>query len=506
MSKRTKPGHFGKTVLLLITGLILCLAMAPLASARESFSGSDTYSYQAFIEQGLVPQIQYASAKTAVNMVGASTMTGSLFWDSHDRYGLLGADTADFNQDGLNDLLIYFFGPSSSYSYGDQQPTALYAGLYTHSGQTVNLVGMIELFYDTNVGFCQVYGGIMTVNGRPLLYVEKNTNAYFANGADLSYTWYGFDGTSFRPYYMVGKTDGGSSEIAYSLLVYSDADNYSKQVLWADSSYRSFHPDTMPLTDGEIGDALNMGFSVLGLARAEDEAVSLAGYSAYQSRPETFPTYYNTALLKKSFSYSCKGSGDYNMRQMEIRVTDETGILPESYKDDKNTQASPAPSANAGAMEPAGGGVPQPNSGFAEPAPDNVSQGGQMVNVESLSQGSSGGSTSSSFDPSGYIFPDSNSRYLSQDEVMALSLQGICYAKNEIYARRGRRFVSQELRDYFNTKTWYMGTISPESFYDGVFNSYESQNVALLASCEMSLNASGYPLDQPGYNIYAVGR
>ena len=69
-----------------------------------------------------------------------------------------------------------------------------------------------------------------------------------------------------------------------------------------------------------------------------------------------------------------------------------------------------------------------------------------------------------------YIFPDMDTRYLTQDEVSKLSLQAVCYAKNELYARHGRKFLSQELKDYFNDKTWYEGTVDPDSFSPGVFN------------------------------------
>ena len=103
-----------------------------------------------------------------------------------------------------------------------------------------------------------------------------------------------------------------------------------------------------------------------------------------------------------------------------------------------------------------------------------------------------------------YILPDSNTRYLSQSEVNALTLQEICYAKNEIYARHGRMFQSQELTDYFNTKVWYWGTVGPENFSPSVFNCYETANIDLLSNTEKARQAGGYVLDQPGYNIYAV--
>ena len=103
-----------------------------------------------------------------------------------------------------------------------------------------------------------------------------------------------------------------------------------------------------------------------------------------------------------------------------------------------------------------------------------------------------------------YIFPDMDTRYLAQDEVSKLSLQAVCYAKNELYARHGRKFLSQELKDYFNDKTWYEGTVDPDSFSPGVFNTYENDNLLLLVSAEEKLLPGGYVLDQQGYDIHKV--
>lgn len=103
-----------------------------------------------------------------------------------------------------------------------------------------------------------------------------------------------------------------------------------------------------------------------------------------------------------------------------------------------------------------------------------------------------------------YILPDSDTVYLTLYDLQGLTLQGVNYAKNEIYARHGRMFASQELSDYFNTKTWYRGTVSPSDFSDQVFNDYEQQNLALLDEVEFTVTSKGYQLDQPGYDIYDI--
>ena len=103
-----------------------------------------------------------------------------------------------------------------------------------------------------------------------------------------------------------------------------------------------------------------------------------------------------------------------------------------------------------------------------------------------------------------YVFADADTRYLTQEEVDKLSLQAVCYAKNEIYARHGRKFLSTELQEYFNDKSWYQGTVEAEKFSPSVFNKYESDNIQILVKAEEKLRSGGYLLDQPGYDIHKV--
>ncbi|HJB17290.1 MAG TPA: YARHG domain-containing protein [Candidatus Blautia excrementipullorum] len=79
-----------------------------------------------------------------------------------------------------------------------------------------------------------------------------------------------------------------------------------------------------------------------------------------------------------------------------------------------------------------------------------------------------------------YFFPDSNSRYLTDEDLAPYSYDQLELAKNEIYARHGRQFVTQRIADYFNSKSWYQGTIDPETFdaqQDSIFNEYEIANI-----------------------------
>ena len=93
-----------------------------------------------------------------------------------------------------------------------------------------------------------------------------------------------------------------------------------------------------------------------------------------------------------------------------------------------------------------------------------------------------------------YIIPDSNSRYLTESDISGLSLQQLNYAKNEIYARRGRKFDSVELQEYFGSKSWYRGTIEPSQFTNDMLNDYEIKNADLLSARDFAIDSGGYKL------------
>lgn len=94
------------------------------------------------------------------------------------------------------------------------------------------------------------------------------------------------------------------------------------------------------------------------------------------------------------------------------------------------------------------------------------------------------------------ILPESDSRLLTQKDVEGLSLQQINYAKNEIYARHGRKFASKELQNYFNAQSWYHGTVDAANFKESVLSDVEKKNAEFLAEVEFSIAPNGYQLDQ----------
>lgn len=91
--------------------------------------------------------------------------------------------------------------------------------------------------------------------------------------------------------------------------------------------------------------------------------------------------------------------------------------------------------------------------------------------------------------PEGYVFADSATRTYSRDELEALDNHTLFLARNELYARHGRGFKNQELRDYFASKSWYSETVAPESFNDDMLNETERANANLMLEIEQSRNS-----------------
>lgn len=79
------------------------------------------------------------------------------------------------------------------------------------------------------------------------------------------------------------------------------------------------------------------------------------------------------------------------------------------------------------------------------------------------------------------IFPDSSTRLLDSWEVEALSDADLTYAINEIYARHGYIFKSEELRRHFEQFDWYHGTIPADAFSYEMLSGVEQQNLDLMA-------------------------
>lgn len=74
-----------------------------------------------------------------------------------------------------------------------------------------------------------------------------------------------------------------------------------------------------------------------------------------------------------------------------------------------------------------------------------------------------------------YILPQSAERRLTRDDLAGLSHLELCLARNEIYARHGRRFLNRDIAAYFAEKDWYSPDIDAAVF-DANQESYLSED------------------------------
>lgn len=86
-----------------------------------------------------------------------------------------------------------------------------------------------------------------------------------------------------------------------------------------------------------------------------------------------------------------------------------------------------------------------------------------------------------------YILPESASRLLTEADLENLTQEDLRIARNEIYARHGRKFLDEGLQEYFNGKSWYNGTIEPDDFKEDMLSEIERTNEDTIVNYETKM-------------------
>ncbi len=90
-----------------------------------------------------------------------------------------------------------------------------------------------------------------------------------------------------------------------------------------------------------------------------------------------------------------------------------------------------------------------------------------------------------------YMISGSSSSYISEGTLSGLSEWQIKIARNEIFARHGRRFKDPDLQAYFDSQAWYSGTIPADSFDPGVLSGVEIDNLNTIRNYEHRMGYNG---------------
>ncbi len=131
------------------------------------------------------------------------------------------------------------------------------------------------------------------------------------------------------------------------------------------------------------------------------------------------------------------------------------------------TDSVPA-SGNGGAVPSSGGGTSSPSSG----------------NGGASSTGNDSPSPSSGITRTGYLLEDSDRRYVQRSELAGFTEEDCRLARNEIYARHGRKFQDKAIQAYFDSLDWYRPTIEAGDFSEDMLNAYETANRNLIVKYE----------------------
>lgn len=79
-----------------------------------------------------------------------------------------------------------------------------------------------------------------------------------------------------------------------------------------------------------------------------------------------------------------------------------------------------------------------------------------------------------------YILPESLYRRLTKRDIQHLDPWELQTALDEIYARRGVRFLDDYTAAYFIQQSWYEGMIDEDAFDDDMLSDIERYNIAFL--------------------------
>ena len=193
--------------------------------------------------------------------------------------------------------------------------------------------------------------------------------------------------------------------------------------------------------------------------------ISLAKYKANFSNPSSSCAY---------FKFSQPVQSD----QVKVRI--EEVKAGSTYKDTCITEMFffyyPASESQAASSRPqiTSAGWSGTPSGGGQPAAtqaDQQPQAGETTAAQASSDGD-------------YVLPNSSNAYISASDLAGLSKEQLRLARNEIYARHGYRFNGADLKAYFESKSWYSGTISPDDFDESVLNEYEIANITTIRNAE----------------------
>lgn len=102
------------------------------------------------------------------------------------------------------------------------------------------------------------------------------------------------------------------------------------------------------------------------------------------------------------------------------------------------------------------------------------------------------------YDAQEYYFPMSDKKQIGEELLWNIDNNSLWIARNEIYARRGRKFDNNYLQNYFESCSWYEGTVEAADFKEDSLTEIEKLNLELINTEEEKRNQENpYPKAVP---------
>lgn len=128
-----------------------------------------------------------------------------------------------------------------------------------------------------------------------------------------------------------------------------------------------------------------------------------------------------------------------------------------------------------------------------------------MEENENLKKSLGIGAENVKFDAQEFVFPMSDTKLIPDYILVNMSEDELWIARNEIYARHGRRFTNAYLSGYFASCSWYEPGVSAEEFDESSLSQTELDNLDLIKAYEETKKAEKqYPVSQEfdkGYKV-----
>ena len=258
----------------------------------------------------------------------------------YTRDGILGAELLDMTGDGREDLVLYRIR-----SFKEMIPHEnLYMSIYTCKngkiiGSDETLVNEDAMAPFTGVSYDSVRVGTVKLDGSPYIWTEYAHNSHYANGSTFVVTLFGYDEYGgeccLRRYWLNGKTTAGTNGVVFSLQTFGhDSEGMepdSDELLWTDNYGNG---DKGPCADPSAAVAegyKRIGFPDTAVYGGDPSTETGSGGDEFRDQ---FPTYWNTAAVKKSIQLIESGTGPNDNREMTSRINDFTKAETSIWKHD----------------------------------------------------------------------------------------------------------------------------------------------------------------------------